>query len=373
MFKFWENHIKKGSLKDLIVHLIPAVIATFLFQVISIEIYHHNPLTESKMNFFIWVVSQAFGSYFLGSASDKFCRKKTLIVTQACGILAMFYLMWAGCSDWLAILFTGLTFSPSAIAKAALIDNFPRESKVRMIGITFIALFLPWCFFSYIVSLDPLYVLIPSVSWLIINLFLTIFYFEDRRDKASHHKESRKFFNKKRKAKAFLTSLALLPGQMIFFLSDSYFEESVKNAPFFTLLGIGVLIGAIVSVFYKKTPHLSMVSICYGMGFIFCAYSLIATKFILLPDTVLPVIIMLFSILGGFYLPFVYDAILSSVSSNYRGTACGIIEVIISLAALAGLGTILIFGPSEWTILFLMTILFLAAFIIQRSGEKHEV
>ena len=81
---------------------------------------------------------------------------------------------------------------------------------------------------------------------------------------------------------------------------------------------------------------------------------------------------MLFSTLGGFYLPFVYDAILSSVSSNYRGTACGIIEVIISLAALAGLGIVLFFGPREKMILALMTILFLVALIVQKNGERHE-
>lgn len=373
MAVFRADRVSSRSFKDLIAHLIPAVIITFLFQVISIEIYHHNPLAQSKLNFFIWVVSQAFGSYLLGAASDKYCRKKMLFITQLLGVLALFLLMQLGCDDWRAILFTGLTFSPSAIAKAALIDNFPRESKVRVIGITFIALFTPWCFYSNVVSLDFRYALILSIAVLVMNLILTFFYFEDRRDKSPHQETGNKFFNKHKKAKAFLTGLALIPGQMIFFLSDSYFEESAKNAPFFTLLGIGVLIGAFVSVFYKKTPHLSMVTICYAGGFIFCSHSLIATQLILLPDAVLPVIIMLFSILGGFYLPFVYDAILSSVSSNYRGTTCGIIEVIISLAALAGLGTILIFHPREKVILLLMVLLFLGAFIIQKAAEKHDV
>ncbi len=63
--------------------------------------------------------------------------------------------------------------------------------------------------------------------------------------------------------------------------------------------------------------------------------------------------------------------VFSSVSSNYRGTACGLLEVVTSLSSFAGLGIVLASHPDERTILALMTILFLSAKLIQQKGDVH--
>ena len=83
------------------------------------------------------------------------------------------------------------------------------------------------------------------------------------------------------------------------------------------------------------------------------------------------ILVMVFSTLGGFYLPFVYDIVLSSVSSNYRGAACGILEVVISLGSFTGLAIVLAFQPDQRTILLIMSALFLSAKFIQQKGEAH--
>jgi hypothetical protein len=253
--------------------------------------------------------------------------------------------------------------------RAALIDNFPRESKVKLIGLSFIAVFLPWCFFNKLIKMDPDFVLLVTIIFLAINLLFTIFVFQDRRDLSNSY-QKKPFFIRKNRKKVLLTTLALLSGQIVFFLSDSYFEESAQNAPFFTALGIGVLLGSIISVFYRNIPHISLLTVCYGIGLIFSLLSVLTASILSSPDGSLATQIMLFSILGGFYLPFVFDVILSSVSSNYRGVACGILEVIISISALLGLGMVILFNPNEREILFLMTLLFLMSTILQKRSEN---
>jgi hypothetical protein len=80
---------------------------------------------------------------------------------------------------------------------------------------------------------------------------------------------------------------------------------------------------------------------------------------------------MLFSVLGGFYLPFVYDVVLSATSLNYRGTACGVIDIVVNSSAVSGLVIVLLFGPKEVAILGMTTVLFLVATIAQKFGEAH--
>jgi MFS family permease len=358
-----------NSINKLISHLLPALISIAIFQVIAIEIYFFNPLSFSKINFTIWGASQAVGGYLIGFISDKLNRKNILILTQICGMLLLFPMLFFGVKQWWMLLFLGLTFSPTAVARAALIDNFPNESKIKIIGITFIALFIPWLFFTKISEIESFKIIILSLIVIFLNLLLTAFVFEDKRDLKSNH-NNRVIIKKKNRMRGFYTALALLPGQVVFFVSDSFFEEYAKNASFFTALGVGVLIGAVVSIFYRKTPHISILTVCYGIGFIFCLLSVISVWIISVPNINLSIEVMLFSTLGGFYLPFVYDVILSSTSVDYRGTICGLIEGITSLSAFIGLATILLFKPNKVSILMLMTFFFFLATIIQKKAEK---
>lgn len=372
MIIFRKHRIRKGSLKDLIIHLVPAVLVISLFEIIAIEVYLHTPLHDSKIKFFVWRSAQAIGGFLLGYLSDKFCRKKILVITQILGVLILPLLWWQNFAVF-PLFLIGFFFNPSPVARAALIDNFPKESKAKLIAITYIAQFIPWCFYLGVKGFGSMEVLIAALITLAINALASYLFFEDRKDKREEHQHPipHNFIHRKSSKRAFYTLTALFPGQLVFFISDTFFENLSSNAGLFSALGIGSLIGVIVGIFYRKIPHLSLLTFCFGIGVLLSVVPLITNY--LVPDLNidLPYQLMLFSNLGGFYLPFVFDVVLSATSANYRGTACGVIDLIIALASIIGVSIVVFFNPSEPIILLMTIILFLSATIIQKKGEKH--
>ncbi len=93
---------------------------------------------------------QAIGSLLWGYISDKHCRKKTLIAIQILSILFLITIFFYGFKYWTVALLS-IAFNPSPIAKAATIDNFPFQSKVKLIAATLIAQFIPWTFYVQII------------------------------------------------------------------------------------------------------------------------------------------------------------------------------------------------------------------------------
>lgn len=372
MIVFWKNSIKKGSLHDLVVHLIPAILVVSLFEIIAIEVYLNTPLQESKIKFFVWRSAQAIGGFILGYLSDKYCRKKILILTQVLGALILPLLLWQNFAIF-PLFLIGFFFNPSPIARAALIDNFPKESKAKLIAITYVAQFIPWCFYLKVKGFTSYEVIMAALITLAINVTISYLFFEDRKDKKSNHKKetSQSVVHTKRRKRALYTLCALFSGQLVFFISDTFFENLTSNAGLFSALGIGSLIGVIVGIFYRKIPHLSLLTFCFGIGILLSVVPLITNY--LVPDLNidLPYQLMLFSNLGGFYLPFVFDVVLSATSASYRGTACGIIDLIIALSSIIGVAIVILLSPTETLILSMTIILFLISTVIQKKGEKH--
>ncbi len=114
-----------------------------------------------------------------------------------------------------------------------------------------------------------------------------------------------------------------------------------------------------------------MLTFCFGIGILLSVVPIITNYLVPGLNIDLPYQLMLFSNLGGFYLPFVFDVILSATSVNYRGTACGIIDLVIAIASIIGVGIVVFFNPGELLILLMSAILFLTATIVQKKGEKH--
>ena len=247
-----RNHIKKDSLRDLIIHLIPAILSISLFEIIAIEVYLNTPIYDSKIKFFLWRSAQAVGGFILGWLSDKFCRKKILVITQVLGVLILPFL-WQNFAVF-PLFLIGFLFNPSPVARAALIDNFPKESKAKLISITYIAQFIPWCFYLTITAFSSMEVLIASLIALLGNAAISHLFFEDRKDKSQkpHTEITESFIHKKSSKRAFYTLSALFPGQLVFFISDTFFENLASSAGLFSALGIGSLIGVLGAIFYKK-------------------------------------------------------------------------------------------------------------------------
>lgn len=367
---------------ELFAHLLPSLFAIFFYELISIEVYLHASLKSTSdvaahsltpYKLFTWITTQAIGGLVLGYLSDKFCRKKMLLFTLLCGIIFLPFLFWQGFTVWwIGVL--GIGFSPSPIARAALVDNFPFESKVKLMSWTFVAQFVPWVFYLWIGIIDL--ELIFWISWIGVMVVcgLSKLFFEDKRDmkQKDHDISIKDLVHRDRRRKVTITLTALFSAQIVFFLTDSYFEEFSSNGGLYSALGFGSLIGAIMALFYKKTPHISMITTMYGAGFLISIMPVASIVFFNIEGVNVRYQLMVFSNLGGFYLPFIYDIILSNLSSKVRGTACGVIDLVISLSSLIGLSTILFINPNELTVVLLTTILFLIALIIQKQGESDE-
>lgn len=372
MSSFWKNRIEKGGLHDLFVHLIPAVLAVALLEIIAIEVYLNASLGEMSVKFFAWKFAQGVGGCFFGYFSDKFCRKKTLIFTQLFGVLLLPWLLWSFFS--IAPLFIiGLLFSPSPVARAALIDNFLIESKVKLIGLTYIAQFIPWCFYQKIKHFTSYEVIIAALIALIINTTIVCLFFEDRRDKTSKKEKVvlQNIFPQKKRKIVFHTLCAVLTAQLVFFVSDTFFETLTSHPSLFSALGVGSIIGVVIGIFYRKTPHLSTLTFCFGIGILLSSVPLITNYLFSGLKIYLPYQVMLFSSLGGFYLPFVFDVVLSASSASHRGAICGIIDIVITLASVIGASIVILFRPTEELILLMTSILFFVSTFIQKKGEKH--
>ncbi len=367
-----KAQIKSEGIYEFIIALIPMLVVIFLFEVIAIEVYLHAPINESKIKFFAWRSAQAIGGFVLGYLSDKYSRKKILVITQIFGVVILPLLLWQNFSIF-PLFLIGFFFNPSPVVRAALVDNFPRKSKAKLMAITFIAQFIPWCFYLTINDFIASDILIAALITLVVNTAISFLFFKDRKDiRQEHHIEiAKNFAHEKSSKRAFYTLSALFPGQLVFFISDTFFENLAFNEGLFSALGIGSLIGVLVGIFYRKIPHLSLLTFCFGIGVLLSVVPLITDY--LVPDLNidLPYQLMLFSNLGGFYLPFVFDVVLSATSANYRGMTCGIIDLIISLSSIIGVFIIVFFNPGEKLILLMSIILFLLATIIQKRGEKY--
>ena len=344
---------------------ISVLLLIVLFELVSIQIYR---LPSSGGFFIIWIISLAASSLYLGYLSDRFSRKSCLLFTLVSGFLLVLLIGYFGFSR-LFVLLLGLTFNPTPIARASIVDNFPHTSKVQLIVVTFIAQFLPWCAFSYLSEIpQTVFFIIMLISMLINALFFA--FFRDLRDAKVHFLAFTKVIHVGNRSKVYLTMSACFIGQVVFFLSDARLDELSSNSTLYSLLGLGSLIGTSLGLLYRKTPHLSVLTLSYGMGLLFSVVPLFSTISSNLDNLDFTYQTMLVANLGGFYLPFVYDAVLSSTSPAFRGTLCGVIELLISMASVFALLFFMIFADSNIYLFTFISALFIIAMFLQRIGER---
>lgn len=359
---------KSISLNEILRNSVCFFLPLFLiiaFEIVAINVYHTFPLNEHSTFFALWFLCQGISGIILGYISDNHCRKKILILIQVLSTLSLIWIFFNGI-NYYNFLCLSLFFIPSPIVRASLIDNFSRFSKVKILAISFVAQFIPWSIFDKLVKFDSnsiyFYVIIAMIFLLIFNLL----FFSDQRD---IHKNDIDF-KKITKIKPTFILLAFLLVQIIFFITDTYFEKSVETQVFFTFLGFGSLVGAIVALFYSKTPHLSLLTVTYGIGIVLSSIPVFSSIFYPVYLECIPFQFMVFSNLGGFYLPFVYDTVISILGNNHRGLACGLIDGIISLASVIGLALVIFFSFDDKGISILTASLFIFATIFQRLSER---
>ncbi|MCF7852479.1 MAG: hypothetical protein K9M07_04470 [Simkaniaceae bacterium] len=350
---------------------IPPLISIFVYQVIAV--YFYLTLHHSLHIFVIWVIMQAFGNIGIGYLSDHHCRRRLLILTQFAGLVAMFLHITVAPHSYWPLALLGLFYNPPAVARAGLVDNLPRFSKVKLIAATFVLEMAPWALYMTFSKMDILRLAWLGFVILLINLLFTILFFEDRRDAALQDKHLPRFnqiVHHHQSKRLLLTLFAVLPIQIGFFLTDTIVEKYPDNARLYSVLGFGSMLASLLTYLYRKTPHISLLTVAYGIGFVLSVVPLLCQA-AFIRDSYDPAYqIIFFSCMSGFYLPFVYDVILNACSVNYRGMVCGLIEFMFIFASLIAIVLIDMFYLGFLFVILIIPLLTLLSSILQKRAES---
>lgn len=357
--------MKEKSVPNIYISSIPVCLAIAVATLFSIQVHIH--LQNSIITYFLWVSLQAIGAIFVGFSSDLFCRRRIFLLTQLCGVITLLLIIFTK-QKMIFFPLLGFLFHPYSVGLAGMIDNFPNSSKVKIAAVCFIAFLIPWLFYEFILEYGKQLDFFILVL-LIVNFTLSFLFFYDKRDEKVRHSlfQFPREIHKNAKNKFLYTYIAFCFTQFSYFFINSYIETTHYSKEFYIILALGSIIGCIFTFFYKKLPHVSILTITYGIAFFMSFIPFLFTHLFGLEinTTFLFVVV---GCLGGFFIPFVYDILINAVTPKVRGTSCGLVEFNYSIPHFIS-ALFLKFAILKISVLLLSIPLcyFLATFIQKRS------
>lgn len=286
----------------------------------------------------VWVGLQVIFATFFGLVSDRFCRKKILILGLVSSVISL-PLLEVGCY-WSAVFINGIFGNMEPIARAAYCDVQVHHKMEPNIINTFLILPLPYIILSFNYHLFEDYAFIFILSIAIIALLFCIFLFKDKRDLESR---KRAFGALKHLKKKYLNGpcIRLL---IAFYITNSgwwiltYFAEghlAVQSLLkyFFLIIGLAFLAGAIIARAYlfkpEKAVPILFLSVVILLFFDYLFYLVIG-------NDIISTTFMHFTLIGGVALPLIYAYYGNDAGVHEQGTVYGILESVRSLTELSG-------------------------------------
>lgn len=345
-------------------------IIIFLYAYCYDQVYYWYSAIPNEADLF--GVSVAIGAIGLGFISDKFCRKKTLLFSLfiATPLIILAYFIH---SIWLLII-AGLAFNPLPIVRAALTDNLRQYSKIRLMAIAFFLQFLPDGMYQIYIKFSPIssfYSVIIGLAIMIISAFI---WFQDVRDEAIKLEQSDTtsyfhLFESKKVRLGLYTFLAFIPTQFVFVMAGKAIEIAKHSPDIYSLASGSFAVGALVALLYKRTPHTSILTIAYGFSFMLAVIPVL-NEFIYSINLGSQAIHMIsYGAQMGFYIPFVYDVVLSSSKTTHRATACGLLDFVYGLVYIIGMSYFSFLRENMLINILLIPIFFIIAIILQKRSE----
>lgn len=300
----------------------------FVYTFITLEVN----VIGRHLSFITGTVSilQALGILVTGFFSDLFSRRRVHFVVQLLGLLLLGCMMINRDSVILLILLA-LLYNPISLLRATLMDNLPHIPKVQLMALVFIMLNLPIGLYAELTQFSFFSNATSSFWAIAASMVLSFFFFFDKRDGVKGQKVHfplKEFTYKGEKTKFIFTFWAYVVVQIIFFLVDNMAVKYVNTPLFISVISIACICGAILALFYKKTPHIAVLTVSYGLCIVIAAVPIIAIYVYGLTNINIPTHFAIFTSVTFFGLPYAYDVILSTSHANFRGLTCGLLDSI---------------------------------------------
>lgn len=359
------------SIYKIIAHSVPSLIAIAILELVNAEMYYYGPFAEKEHLFTFWNLLQLIPAFAFGYISDRNYRKTALVISQILGLIGGIALYIFGIQPWVLI-FVALTFNPMPVARAALLDNFPHYSTLKLVAITFLAQNLPWAFFSKIGSFSLNSLILFTFALLFINIILTYFLFVDRKDLIHRKVEvpNHNLFDKNNRRIAY-TLIAFTLSELTFFLVWVFIEHSDNYYVWLNLTTLGTLIGISCAMLYNRLPHLSIITLFYTIGFGVSAVAIFTciTNVFSCGISLLSAISH-YCVVGGLYLPFVTEAVINMAGTRHKAIGAAMVESGDTIALVIAPFILVALGKYPLGILFLTVTLYFCAAILQKRAER---
>jgi MFS family permease len=377
-----REYVLNSDIKNVITALLPAFIAIFLGDWLLVFIYKNMGKESLSIQLFIYTLAEGIMAWILGKSADSWSRKGVLIIIHVLALSCLLFLYFyhhVADEYYYLVIIGSILFIPSPAARAYIIDHYQSNiliykklhlTTTRLIGISWLFQYLPWVFFILLAGLNkPQFILLISFG-LMINLILVYFLFQGKFEEK--HKHTSEPSVKFRGISNIL--MAFLLAQSVFFLVFSKTEFIFTNGSLFSLIGIGCMIGTLLSLFYKKIPHLSIITNSYGICFVLSLTGVLALLFTS-PNENIDLFVKLqivhLGALGGFYLPFVFDVVIRKGKSTHRGIMLAYLEIIQLIASLIGIFIVSMFEKNNVLLFSIPPFFYLIALFFQFKEEHY--
>lgn len=364
--------VKNKSIHEfykIITFSIPAIVAILISELVTIQVYL-VPSVEANHLLASWRILQLIPAFIFAYLSDRQYRKGALVISHLISLVLGVAAYVLGYRLW-ALIVIGLTFNPISVARASLLDNFPQYSSIKLVAITYFAMYIPWIFYNQI-SLIPLnYATVFTLVLLFINTAMTIFLFKDRKD-LTHvdHSLQRTLLNKNVK-KLSLMILAFIFSQITVELVWSLIHHYQNANSWIILTNFGFIIGFACSVLYKKLPHMSIITLTYTTGFGISLVAILGSRYGLFGCREAVFSSMsYYTVIAGVYLPFVTDGVISLFNPTRKAMASAVVELATRIGVILSYICLLYVAQNYCDSSYLIALLFLIAALLQRRAEK---
>ncbi len=370
--------------------LLPSLTSIFLGDLLLVYVFFSLGSEKLSLQFFAYAFFEALALFCLGKLSDKWSRKKALLMVHLLALPLLVVLYFYVYKEQIEheelknhiylLLMAGLIYSPGPPCRAIIVDNFRSTiiklhednfynklnlTETRLIGISWIAQYLPW-------ALSPLFALVDKSQHLFIliilmglNIPFLVLRLKDAMEKSlhTHHQPFRKSFSRSP-----FTLSGLFLAQIVFWAVFDKIDLLQNREFVFSMVGIGASIGTILSMLHRKTPHITAITDFYQLGFVFCIISSIFSYYFN-DQTLLTFQLIVISLIGGFYLPFVYDIVVSKGGAEHRATMFACTEVVQGISSVFGMVLITVAGNNLVLLFSVATVLYMGAHLLQ-TKEK---